>query len=692
MKKLFSMILLIAVLVSLCACAKKETAATTAPVAEPATEATLDPSSPEALYGNIDQFQKIDGVYKIWSPEGVKHMLEKPGESFQLLCDVDMKGETIAPIREFTGKLDGATCYIKNFTVQGGDETDFGFIGMNKGEVSNLYLNNVTLIPGPNAKNIGGFVGNNQATVTRCVMTNGKLDVTAAPAGANVGALAGLNTGTLVNTKVAVDLNVKATGAANVGGIVGMTRGGKVEYIETEGKLDITGGQVSAGLFAGTTDTALPECVFLGASNTIDGKLFEVFTGDEDDELAVALNARYRDNDHHAPLTEGQERLRQRVVDEMNAMGTIEWKLRNDLAHTCVCSLDACNGTYNTTAIYRGLPYNHKGGSLARMQYTIDEDGYIKDWLYGMDPYDGFDLYIGNDCSTALAHAWWTVSNSTDFMRTTYQIPQMTTYGNFATGLKENGILKVGEYNSDFELAGRRWTDQFIQNNDEQTIYEAYGCMRKGDAYVYMVKAGGHTRMAVEDAVVVRDQQGLIDPEYSFVMSTEQGYANRVQPDAEGNTTGREIISNWRVNYKHTFANLYFDWAIPVTCEELVTGEMEPSTCEMLNPVEGYTGMFNGTVKANYFLDSVDLEVKNSKGEVVLLHTMWTTADKRMELGENDGGLRNYKDNFDMVSFAMPLSKFQFKEGETYSYKVTAHLHTYEDYVVHESSFTYGQI
>jgi len=684
MKKIITYVLLITLVLSLCACGKAEEQAATA--ATPALD------SNESLYGHIDQFQKTDGVYKIWNAEGVRHMLENPGESFELLCDVDMKGATVAPIREFTGTINGAAHYIKNFTVQGGDETDFGFIGVNQGQVSNLYLNNVTLIPGPNAKNIGGFVGNNRATVTRCVMTNSKLEVSGAPDGANVGALAGVNTGTMTNTTVAVDLHVEAAGQANVGGIAGTAQGGTTEYIQTEGKLDVTGSHVSVGMFAGTArDAVMAECVFLGETNTLNGKLVEVFTGNEDDELTVALNGRYRDNDHHEPLTEGQEKLRQRVVDEMNAMGTIQWELHNDLPHTCVCSLDACNGVYNTTAIYRGLPYNHKGGSLARMKYTLDEDGYIKDWMYGLDPYDGFDLYIGNDCSTALAHAWWTVSNSTDFMRTSYQLPQLTTYGNFATGLDHNGILKVGQYNSDFELAGRRWTDQFLQENDEQTIYEAYACLRKGDAYVYMVEAGGHTRMAVADAVVVRDQQGLIDPEYSFVLSTEQGYSNRLQPDDEGNTTGREIISNWRVNYKHTFANLYFDWAIPVTCEELVTGEMEPATCEMLGAVEGYAGMYNGTVKANYFLDSVDLEVKDSRGETVFLHTMWTTADKRNELGENDGGLRNYKDSYDMVGFGSALSKFQFEPGETYTYQITGHLHTYEDFVVHESSFTYGE-
>ena len=189
---------------------------------------------------------------------------------------------------------------------------------------------------------------------------------------------------------------------------------------------------------------------------------------------------------------------------------------------------------------------------------------------------------------------------------------------------------------------------------------------------------------------MVRKQNGEIDPNYSYVISTEQGYSNRIQADDKNNPTGREIISNWRVKYKYTFANLYYDWVIPVTCEELVTGEMEPSTCEMLGAVEGYAGMFNGTVKANYFLDSVDLQVKNAKGDTVFFHTMWTTADKRNELGENDGGLRNYKDSYDMVGFGSALSKFQFEPGETYTYSVTAHLHTYEDYVVHESSFTYG--
>ena len=95
MKKLMSVILLIAVLVSLCACAKKNEQGA-------AVAAPLDPNSPEAMFGHIDQSQKQDGVYKIWNAEGVQNFLKNPGEKFELLCDVDMAGAVVAPIGDET--------------------------------------------------------------------------------------------------------------------------------------------------------------------------------------------------------------------------------------------------------------------------------------------------------------------------------------------------------------------------------------------------------------------------------------------------------------------------------------------------------------------------------------------------------------------------------------------------------------
>ena len=125
---------------------------------------------------------------------------------------------------------------------------------------------------------------------------------------------------------------------------------------------------------------------------------------------------------------------------------------------------------------------------------------------------------------------------------------------------------------------------------------------------------------------------------------------------------------------------------------ELVTGEMETPECKILDGVDGYMGMLTGIVKANYFLDSVDLKIVNSKGETVFDHKMFTTVDKRSDIGNADGIIRNYIDEWDLFHFATPLSKVQLEPGETYSYSLTAHLGTYDSFVVKEDSFTFGQI
>lgn len=678
MKKLMSYLLLIAVLVSLCACGKKET--TMAPVADPATEVTLDPSSPEAMYGHIDQTVPQDGVYKIWNTDGIQSLYDHPEGSFELLCDLDMAGAELAPIGKFTGTLNGGNFTIRNFTVKGGDEESFGFITVNQGNVHNLYLDNVTLIPGAGAKNIG-IVGTNEGIVNRCIFSNMTLNVETAAADASIGAMAGYSTGTLSNSEVDVDVTVTAPGRTNVGGIVGTANGGTIEYIDTIGSLDATDCETkSMGLFAGeATDVTLVNCAFVGASNTRDGKLFTNFTGNpDDDELVVAEAALWRDNDK-PPLTEGQQKLRDLVVEEMNAMGLIEWRLHEDLLHDCTCSLSACHGVYNTSYTYLGIPYNHKGGSLSRMQYALDEDGYIKDWLYGMEAYDGFDLYIGNDCSTALIHAWWRVSNTVDFSRVNYQIPALANSSNL-----KSGCIPVGTgWWEGVTLDSDNWTDDYFEVNDEQTMMEAYAQMRKGDGYGYMVEAGGHTRMAAEDAVVVRDQQGKISPSYSYVITTEQG--------AGWTDTETMQSSTWKVNFKYSFGSLLADWAVPMTCEELLTGEMETPECTLVDGADGLAGIYTGTVQANYFLDSVNVTIKDSKGNEVMNHTMWTTADKRHDIGHNDGLLRNYKDDYDLSSFIMPLSKIQLEKGETYSYTITGYLHTYDNFVVKEDSFTFGQ-
>ena len=123
MKKFVSIVLLIALALSCWACDKKQDT--------PQAEAPLDPKSPQALYGHIDQNVLTDGVYKIWNAEGVKSMASHPEGSFEILCDIDMGGAVLQPLgteaKPFSGTLNGANFVISNFTVEGTDSC-LGFV------------------------------------------------------------------------------------------------------------------------------------------------------------------------------------------------------------------------------------------------------------------------------------------------------------------------------------------------------------------------------------------------------------------------------------------------------------------------------------------------------------------------------------------------------------------------------------
>ena len=684
MKKILSIVIMFAVLLSLAACGEQAVPTeqeTTVPTVPEETQsagkapANQAPQTPQEMYGHINQLEPMDGVYKIWSVEGVKNIANHPDGSFELLCTIDLEGAELSPIgtadKPFTGEIKGANFFLKNFTVRGGQETDFGFIGVNQGTVRNLVLEDVTFIPGENAVNIGTLVGNNQGKVLRCNVSGG-MTVDAAPEGANCGTGVGVNTGSFASTVLTVDLAYNAENAANVGGLIGCNQG-EAEYLETHGKFDVLGENKSVGLFAGVnTDSILVNCVFSGTTNTVNGQLYTYFTGNaDDDELVVAEKALLRDNAHYAPLPENVQAVREKVVDTMYKLCSVQWRVKENISHSCTCNLTTCHGVYNADYLYTGIPYNHKSSSLRRVEYILDDEGYIPDWFYDLESYDGFDIYFGADCSSTIAQAWWTVSNSVDFQSTVFMPP--------ANG---RGTIAVGDYKCDWVLTNQVFTDSYMLANSEEIIYEAYATMRLGDALVNRNEDGGHTRMAAADPVIVRDQQGKIDPNYSYILIHEQGSPMEDHVN--------KISSSCKVNYPRNFLQLYHNWYIPVTCEELLTGEMEPAEATLEGACGGYAGMLTGTVKSNYYLDCVTLKIEDSQGQVILDHPLFTTSIKEADYGNNYFAGRCYTDRLSMADFAAVLSRVSFEKGETYSYTVTANLGTYDDIQVHESTFTFG--
>lgn len=655
MKKLMSFVLLVALLLSCCGC-QQEKAKETAIVVKDEKNMT-----PEELYGHIDQTVPVDGVYKIWSAVGVKNMSAHPDASFEFLCHVDMKGAVLQPIgteaKPFTGTIQGGQWILSNFTVAAKDGL-LGFVGVNKGTVRDLRLENVTMTADESVRYVGAVAAINEASILRCGAT-GTVDATKVAADAICGGVVGKNTGDYTNAEIDVDLTVAGTEKTLVGGIVGTTQGGKIAYVDNWGQLIVTGNGVTVGLLAGSAvETAISDCAFMGETNTLNDKLFINFLGAG--EETQVTNSVWRDNTP-VIIPENEEKLRDIVVARMLEITTIEWKVRKDMVHN--------EGSFAVGWTYFGMPYRHMGASLSRLKYLLDDEGYIKDFAYDL-PSVELQNYMGNDCSTALIHALWGVSNSVDFGHCSRQYPWDET----------GGCLYVGDWEPDPSLSVAD-SRLHIKYNGEQKIYEAYGKLKKGDFYVYNIPdVGGHTRMAAENAVVVYNQDGTINPNYSYVTSHEQGWTTTDEV--------KKTSTTCRANHRYTFANLMFDGAVPVTCEELVTGEMEPATAEFIGGTEGKLGMTLGTVKTNYYLDYVDLVICDAQGKEVFNHRMFTTLGRTGD--SSDMMRRFYVDEFDMGRFAAPLAEAYFENGQTYSYKVLVTNAPGDTFTVKEGSFTQG--
>ena len=668
MKKFLSILLLLAVVLSCCACAHKEPGQTEA--------AAPDPMSAEAMYGHIDQNVPMDGVYKIWNAEGVKAMASHPEGSFEILCDIDMEGAVLEPIgsasEPFTGTLNGTNFTISNFSIVGSKDGCLGFVGVGKGSIQDLRLANVTVTADSDARYIGTLAGRLEGKIQRCYVT-GTLTVEAAAADAVCGGLAGAVSGDIKNTETTVDIRYTASGTASVAGIAGAAENGTLEYADTYGKLSVTGQNKTVALFAGSANNVTANnLAFIGAENSCDGKLITNYFGTEENVTWQTMLV--RDNTR-APEQPHIQEKREKVAQYMYDMATTMWRVREPMIHNCPCQLSICHGTFSPEYTYFGPPYNHKASSLSRMRYSIDEEGYLKEFVTTAGEYDGYDMYIGTDCSGATFLAFRTVSPTVGFTQTQDEVP---VFG--------KGTYPVGDYVYDLGLdltVNAQNTKKYTDYNGAEVMYDAYAQARVGDAVVHWYDGAGHSRVCASDAVVVRDENGKINGQYSYILMHEQGSAVR----DEINYT----YSTWKTNWKYTFENLYGHYYIPLTIEEFITGEFPEVECTLDGGVsDSRLGLTTGVIKSNYALDYVTVRITDSTGRTVFDHSVFAGVSRAVVDGGYHTQTRNPHKEFDLVSFAPALQEVELVKGAAYHATVTATLMTGDQLVVNDFSFTNG--
>ena len=682
MKKLICLLILLALVLSFCACGQTVENETTEPSVEETTEAlsgghgynTAVTEATKPDYSDINEFEpNEDGIYQIHTAEGLLNMVNHPDADFEILWHIDLGGAAWTPVgtkaQPFTGEIEGGYFTISNFVIDTPNEDgDMGFFGTFEGQVKELNLADVTITTTASTKRAGLWCAHNDdGQFLRCGNSTSTMTVAEVADNAAIGAIVGVNEGEFRNGTMGTSLNVTAAGKADIGGIAGYAADGKIQFVKNEGSIEVTGGSnKNVGLFAGSVekDAEIKGTVYLGAKNTIDGEIFIDYTGTgEADKVTDCL---YRDNEKE-PIDPVIQEKRDTVEAAMRAQGTVVWNVRDPLYYSCTCSLTSCAGIHQPGIEIHGVQYNHKGGSLNRLLYCLDEEGYLKEEFY-MGDFDGFDNYIGSDCSTAVLQAYWTVSADINFSRTGSMTPDMNC-----------GMVAVGDWEWDLGY-DPTYYDKYIEATGEQRMYEAYACLRKGDCIVNAIEAGGHTRMVAEDAVVVRNAAGEIDAMESYVITHEQGAARTKEP----------YFSSWLIDRKLSFSSIYIDWYVPCTMEEFVTGEFEEPMAELRDGMDGKLGLTTGTVYSNFFLDSVTMTITDSTGAVVFEQKMFTTVGKYWDTNHCDYIIRANNHEYDMAHFATPLREFMFEPGESYSYTITAHVGSGDDFVVGEGSFVNG--
>jgi hypothetical protein len=213
---------------------------------------------------------------------------------------------------------------------------------------------------------------------------------------------------------------------------------------------------------------------------------------------------------------------------------------------------------------------------------------------------------------------------------------------------------------------------QILATNGADTILEAYTKARQGDAIVAFLTTpwndegltnAGHARLIVADPIVIRNADGTIDSDKSYMITTEQGRSDN------SNTT-------WRVNYTYTFRTLLDDPAdpassgydrtyLPITIRALHDESVRESYVSLYPGAENVTAPNKGKIYSNFRVLSHRMIVKDGE-TVVYDNTIYTT--------NLNTGRVSYHQTINMnthnEAFLAAAAEAGLVEGESYTFSL----------------------
>ncbi|MBR3837145.1 MAG: hypothetical protein IKJ74_03280 [Clostridia bacterium] len=263
-----------------------------------------------------------------------------------------------------------------------------------------------------------------------------------------------------------------------------------------------------------------------------------------------------------------------------------------------------------------GIPYiNTASGNLYRILEFYDSETGILDCSYlGVNP-----LFFGTACSGTAGWAWYRVVNSAEI--------SWTNSMNVA-----HGFVPVGPYKYDHSQPVI-WTSNddgtrtyhyspksICKENGEQVMYESYAQTLPADCY----SSAGHVRMAIDKPVVVRNEDGTINGEKSYVMQAEQGLYNTAEYHRRTTSDGTEYLIRGNDGYAFTFAALFSDGYLPHTFKEFLgTDPVEDSAASLDHTGDSITveALYGSKLTANYPISDIFTVICDAEGKKVGSYT-----------------------------------------------------------------------
>lgn len=329
--------------------------------------------------------------------------------------------------------------------------------------------------------------------------------------------------------------------------------------------------------------------------------------------------------DYSLPDNPTEQQLRETAVRAMRDMLTIQFSVPKNFMYNKQGAVSHKDYIYNENVVYAGMPYAdgqvnifvwHEFYDSETGRLRMDGDG---QWL---------NSTLGNTCAGSLMWGWSTVSHT---LTGSYINYNMTI---------TNGVLPVGPYTYDPVINSFHdiQTSDICQDNGMATMFESYAMVKMADAVTSSTV--DHTMMAIEDATVVRNADGSIDPNASYIIIQDQAAGDsKSSKFNEVVEDGITVHYTGRTNFKWTFLALFNSNYIPVTTKEFA-GEEPYAKPEVKMDVTAsdFESMYGGTITSIYPMSMIKIMAKKSTGRETELFHYYVN---RMDVGS--GLARTYK-------------------------------------------------